>query len=447
MNFGPLSRDGGERRLNVLITRARQRCEVFSSIRGDEIDPARAKAKGARSLRLFLNYAETGKLDVAEQTARRFDSSFEQEVARCLEAEGYRIEPKVGMAGLFIDLAVVDPADPGRYLIGIECDGASYHSSRWARDRDRLQQAVLESHGWTLHRIWSTDWFHRPEDELCKAVAAIEKAREAQISEVRRRDAASAAVLSETSDDPATPDAASAATGQSGSEPEAPTASDSTSSTSTASKATAVAVTSPAAIERVHDDGAADPENGHGLDSPYIEADVGPDTSKSFYEFGRTGLDRFVVRIVQQEGPVHIEEVTRRVATHWDIKRIVSKVSDKVLRSIENVVRSEELLREDDFLSTPDQVVRIRNRSNVASSNLRKPEMIPPAEIRVAILEMVRTHFGVARDEVIPETARLFGFRSTAPSLRDRINSQIEVLLTTGQLEESDTALRLPSNA
>jgi very-short-patch-repair endonuclease len=423
MNFGPLSRDGGERRLNVLITRARQRCEVFSSIRGDDIDPARAKARGAKSLRLFLTYAETGKLEVAERTTRGFDSPFEQEVARCLAAEGYRIESQVGMAGLFIDLAVVDPACPGRFLIGIECDGASYHSSRWARDRDRLRQSVLESHGWTLHRIWSTDWFHRPEDELRKTIAAIEQARAAQIrDDASRKDAASlldAEPFDASSIDP---------------EADLDTETDEEPRT----------LASP--IEREVVDTESEPENGHGLSTPYVEANVGPSTSKSFYEFGTTGLERFVIRIVQAEGPVHVEEVTRRVAAHWEIKRVVSKVSDRVLQAIENVIRSRELSRHDDFLSTPDQVIRIRDRSEVSSSSLRKPELIPPSEIRVAILEMVRTHFGVARDEVIPEIARLFGFRSTSPALRDRIDSQIEALLATNQLQESDTALRVSAD-
>ena len=101
----------------------------------------------------------------------------ERQVSRALAAHGCQTCPQVGVAGFFIDLAVVDPSHPGRYLLGIECDGANYHRSRSARDRDRLRSAVLEDRGWILHRIWSTDWFHRPEEELRKTFAAIEAAK------------------------------------------------------------------------------------------------------------------------------------------------------------------------------------------------------------------------------------------------------------------------------
>lgn len=177
MGFGPLSMDGGERRLNVLITRARQQCEVFSSITADDIDLTRAKGHGPRALKTFLSYAKTGILDVATLTGRGYDSPFEEAVARAISDHGYQVHAQVGVAGFFVDLAVIDPEKSGRYLVGIECDGASYHRSRSARDRDRLRQNVLEDHGWIIHRIWSTDWFYRPEEQLRKVLAAIDLAK------------------------------------------------------------------------------------------------------------------------------------------------------------------------------------------------------------------------------------------------------------------------------
>jgi very-short-patch-repair endonuclease len=177
MSFGPLQRDGGERRLNVLISRARKRCEVFSSITADDVDLERARSRGAAALKTFLKYAQHRILDVASATGRDYDSEFERQVGEAVRGLGYEVDSQVGIAGFFIDLAVKDPAQPGRYLLGIECDGAAYHSSRSARDRDRLRQAVLEDRGWTIHRIWSTDWFQRPEDQLRRTLAAIEHAR------------------------------------------------------------------------------------------------------------------------------------------------------------------------------------------------------------------------------------------------------------------------------
>ena len=175
-NFGPLNREGGERRLNVLITRARRRCEVHANFTADDLDLSRSGARGVEALKTFLQYADTGVLDVPRATGRDADSPFETAVADALRGRGHRVEHQIGSAGFFIDLAVVDPRRPGRYLLGIECDGATYHSARSARDRDRLRQQILEGLGWTIHRIWSTDWFQDHRREIEKVDGAIRRA-------------------------------------------------------------------------------------------------------------------------------------------------------------------------------------------------------------------------------------------------------------------------------
>ncbi len=177
MNFGPLNNAGGERRLNVLISRARKRCEVFTNLTANDIDLNRSKARGIEALKMFLEYAQTGRLEIAVATEREADSPFETAVAQALRNVGYIVKHQVGLAGFFIDLAIVDPDRPGLYVLGIECDGATYHSARSARDRDRLRQQILENLGWQIHRIWSTDWFRTPERELKRVVQAIETAK------------------------------------------------------------------------------------------------------------------------------------------------------------------------------------------------------------------------------------------------------------------------------
>ena len=174
--FGPLAAEGGERRLNVLISRAKERCTIFSSITADDVKPAAGKL-GVNAFREFLQYAEKGYFDVAQITERDFDSEFEESVARFIKAAGYEVQPQVGMSGFFIDIGVIDPNNTNRFLCGIECDGATYHSSRSARDRDRLRQSILESRGWTIYRIWSTDWFHRRKDQEKKLLDALEQMR------------------------------------------------------------------------------------------------------------------------------------------------------------------------------------------------------------------------------------------------------------------------------
>ena len=177
MHFGPVSADGGERRLNVLFTRARVRCEVFSSFGSGDIDLARTSKAGPRVLKRFLRYAESGSLDLAAPTGGDYDSPFEEAVANFIGQIGYLADAQVGSSGFKIDLAVKHPSRPGEYILAVECDGAAYHSARWARERDRLRQQVLERHGWTFHRIWSTDWFRNREKAKQRLIEAIETAR------------------------------------------------------------------------------------------------------------------------------------------------------------------------------------------------------------------------------------------------------------------------------
>ena len=177
MNFGPLNQDGGERRLNVLITRARRRCVVYSNFNADDLDLRRTKARGVQALQIFLKYAATGVLEVPRPSGGDADSPFEEAVAARLKESGHSVDHQIGSSGFFVDLGIIDPVRPGRYLLGIECDGATYHSARSARDRDRLRQQVLEGLGWTIHRIWSTDWFHHPQREIEKAEEAIRQAK------------------------------------------------------------------------------------------------------------------------------------------------------------------------------------------------------------------------------------------------------------------------------
>src|SRR5690606_16771263 len=148
LNFGPLNRSGGERRLNVAITRARREAVVFTCLRPDHIDLGRTKADGARDLRLFLEYAERGAKAYSSEHAATGGGArvalLGDEVARALEARGHRVERDVGCSTYRLDVAVLHPERPGEYLLGVECDGSMYASARTARDRDRLRSSVLE---------------------------------------------------------------------------------------------------------------------------------------------------------------------------------------------------------------------------------------------------------------------------------------------------------------
>ena len=399
MNFGPLSSQGGERRLNVLISRARERCEVFSSITADDIDLQRAKSRGAAAFKTFLRYAATGVLDVQAPTGGDYDSDFERQVAMALEGLGHEVHRQVGTAGFIIDLAVVDPSKPGRYLLGIECDGATYHSSRSARDRDRLREAVLRDRGWKIHRVWSTDWFHRPGEQLRKLVAAIEKAS-----------------LDWDSDEDAEV-----------------TADD-------------VPLGSPAVaeIERGSGQEAKNGEVGFSWATPYVESRQQVPNSTPIPETRPAVLEAVVTGVVEVEGPIHKDEIARRITSLWGQQRTGARIAEAVSGAVEACVLSGNLRAESDFVAHSRQItVPVRNRSEVSAANLKKPEMIPPSEVRQAIAHLVREQVGLGREELPSLVGRALGFKVTSAKLKEVVEKILEAMLENGDIVSRDGKLSL----
>ncbi len=175
--FGPVNNEGGERRLNVAITRARAHMTVVSSFSATDMDPARLRSEGAQLLSRYLSYAESGGSDLGNVAKTKPElNPFERDVETQLRTAGIPLIAQYGCSGYWIDFAAQHPTRPGQMVLAIECDGATYHSSATARDRDRLRQEHLERLGWTFHRIWSQDWFYHRETEITRAVAAYHAA-------------------------------------------------------------------------------------------------------------------------------------------------------------------------------------------------------------------------------------------------------------------------------
>ncbi|MBB3062013.1 DUF4011 domain-containing protein [Microbulbifer rhizosphaerae] len=173
MNFGPLNKSGGERRLNVAITRATSEVLLFSSFDSSMIDLSRTSALAVEHLKHYLEFAEKGPIALSEQSTAaygvdQFDSDFEQAVAWALRDKGWNVQTQIGVSKFRVDLGIIHPDHPGVYLAGVECDGATYHGSPSARDRDRVRHGILENLGWRLVRLWSTDYFQDPEEALSK---------------------------------------------------------------------------------------------------------------------------------------------------------------------------------------------------------------------------------------------------------------------------------------
>jgi very-short-patch-repair endonuclease len=177
--FGPLLTEGGFRRLNVAITRAKKRVTLVSSFSHADMDPSRSSKKGVELLRLYLQYAASGGQVFGDDGPAAIErNEFEIQVQTALERAGLQIVPQFGASKYRIDMAVQDPDHPGRNVLAVECDGATYHSSPTARDRDRLRQEHLEARGWRFVRIWSTDWFARRDEEVARVIEAYERARQ-----------------------------------------------------------------------------------------------------------------------------------------------------------------------------------------------------------------------------------------------------------------------------
>jgi very-short-patch-repair endonuclease len=180
--LGPINGIYGHRRLNVLFTRAKQQVQLFTSMRSSDLRLDNTTKLGVKALKNYLSYCSDGHFETGMIGDREPDSEFERWVMRSLIEKGYEVVPQLGVAGYFVDLAVRHPEKRGSFILGVECDGASYHSARSARDRDRLRQEALVRLRWKIYRIWSTDWFRNPVAEFQKLVSAIEELRKESIS-------------------------------------------------------------------------------------------------------------------------------------------------------------------------------------------------------------------------------------------------------------------------
>lgn len=400
MNFGPVSSDGGERRLNVLISRAKSRCEIFTSITDEDIDTDRAKGKGTFALKLFLNYARTGRLTLTAEKRDVKQSVFEQEVAQALRSRGYDLHTDVGLAGFFVDIAVASPDQPGRYILGIECDGQSYRDARSARDRDRLRESVLRDKGWQVYRVWSSDWFHRPEAELEKLVAAIERAKA----------------------EPGTLD----------------------SSPKSSQRAVPVEILT---VDRgeVAEMGLIETQSPPDTES-YIEASFAVPSNQFELHLVPTGQLAAIVRqIVEVESPIHRSEVVTRARTLWGLQRAGSRIQQAVEEAIASAVSLGGVeIVEKEFLASPGKEVRVRDRSMVESLTLRRPEFLPPSEIDSALIKVVQDNLGAKAEELVTMVSRQLGYKSTSPQLRRVILDRCEALVGAGRLASKGDLLVAP---
>jgi very-short-patch-repair endonuclease/DNA polymerase III delta prime subunit len=391
-SFGPVNQEGGERRLNVLITRARFCCEVFANFEAEDIDLGRTNAAGVQALKKFLAYAKTGIMDIGVATGGDADSPFEEEVEAALLRLGWIIERQVGVGGFRIDLAVKDPAKPGRYLLGIECDGATYHSARWARDRDRLRQDVLEGLGWRIHRIWSTDWHRNKEHEIRRAAEALERAKahfEAMVG------------------------------GQS--------------EKATTSEATEIIREDVVRIEAAP-----------AIMIPYKEAKL--DLRLGALQLHEITVERAAnacIAVADVEGPIHVDILYRRIAEGAGVRRVGSRIRDSLSAGLAHTVRTNRLKRDGDFVSIPGRLLAAPRDRSVAEISMRNLDWVSAEEIRLALFEVIKVAYSVSEDEAFRKGLSRLGLQRLTGTGRERFEAELAALVTGGVIQRSNGRLRV----
>lgn len=410
MNFGPMNQQGGERRLNVAITRARQELRVFGSFRPEQMDLSRTQAFGVRDLKHFLEFADRGARALGEIVAGSvggFDSPFEQAVSVALAEKGWVLHSQVGVSAFRIDLGVVDPDAPGRYLAGVECDGATYHRSATARDRDKLREQVLRGLGWEILRIWSTDWWI----DMPGTVEKIHRQLELLLLEQRALREKEAEIVAISMSQPAVEDVAPLAP---------PVATPSDAAVGTVAVVTDHGEAMASAYARnscaTHDD-ASQPAR-------FIEVDLalaGVEFDKdAFFDLTYDArLLGMIEHVVSAEGPVLDEVLARRIARLHGWGRTGARIQDRVVRLALQHYESEA-----DDIGTffwPKGVgvaERVQFR-RPAEGTARSADEISLAELRALAFEM--TEKGHDVESGVPAMAREIGLRKLSAASHGRL--------------------------
>jgi hypothetical protein len=385
MNFGPINRPGGWRRLNVAVTRARYRNEIVSSLTAADITAT--NAEGVRHLRRYLDYAARGQAALALDlpTGRDAESPFEESVLSAIRSWGYAASPQVGAAGYRIDIGVHHPHHPGVYVLGVECDGFYYHSSKVARDRDRLREQVLRGLGWHLHRIWGTAWYRNRNGEEQRLRAAIEAATRAPIHGLladpgRDRIDRPSVGVQPASFDERPPWAAPYRT---------------------------------AKVKPL----------GHWIDpgSPGARYDMPPG----------------IMAIAEAEAPVHLSVIHQRLREAWNIGRVGKNIRD----NIDDAITLSEVVRDGDFVLLPDHnVEQVRTPTDACARTI---EQVHDEELRFAILNLVRDTAGIVHDDLTIHVSRLYGWNRRGPDITARLSRLIDSLVNEGILRDTDGGLTL----
>jgi superfamily I DNA and/or RNA helicase/very-short-patch-repair endonuclease len=391
MNFGPLNIDGGWRRLNVLVTRAKWQIILVSSLKSSELSRVNPQNRGAYSLKNFIEYAERNGV-LPQDTAEIIDietNDFEDSVRSVLADAGYKVDAQVGAGSFRIDLAVRDSRDLSKYLIGIECDGATYHSSKIARDRDLLREQILKEMGWILHRVWSTEWFYNKESAVKLLLNSVERALGRDLS---NSIPASYIKESEIKDN-----------------------------FNFETKALP-------SIKRKYKSGV-----------PYEKFSGRARSEVLMKKQNLYKLADVIQRIVYAEGPLHEEILYNRLKEVFG----VSKCGSNIHTNVKDAIKLNHLKYLKYFIfSETEKIKYFRTPSDDVKRNI---EQISKQEIELAILYLVEDQFGIMKEQIPQSITKIFEVSRISASESDRVRDVVDDLISKGLLVLNGNQINIPS--
>ena len=443
MNFGPLNTAGGERRLNVAITRARRELIVFSTLRADQIDLRRTRSEAIKHLRTFLDFAARGTTAINEATATRDDEIYRRPIFRSIETalqeRGHEVELGIGCSQQRIGLSILHPDGSGAHVLGIDCDGPSYRAYATARDRDRIRGGVLERLGWRLHRVWATDWWHDPVRECERIEAALADALRSfpTEGEEARREAQDAEPG--TDSEPEVIDVPSVPPTVHQVVPDEPAG---------AAEDEEVPSVAP---EKEAEEAAPTEE-----EPPRLMAEAVADGPRIEGEFYRRfelpadavaedadALGDLIPRIVAAEGPILVELLQRRVGQACQRARLTAGFKKIAAAAAERCEAAGAIRRAGDSWWAPDTDAatwRGRRAPDPTDDAPRGIAEVPILELANAAEAVLTEAYGIGEDQLIKETASFFGTARVGTKVKERLSQAVEQLVTEGRaLRQGDT--------
>lgn len=397
LNFGPLNREGGWRRLNVAVSRARYEMKVFSTLRSDQIDLARTSSEGVAGLKAFLEYAEKGKQTMAlgPNGSQLNGKSFVDVIADQIRERGYEVHTNIGCSGYRVDIGVVNSEKKSEYLLGVLCDGASYKAAKTVRDREVIQQGVLKLLGWNIHRVWTMDWIENQERVISEIIKAIIEAPTKQIEE------------------PPMPI-----------EP---------------------IVENEPILEEV------EPEIEQVLTSPVLAGYkidycahtvtfCGVMAEEFTYPNWERLIERQISDVIAYEAPISRDQLCRRVLSMWNISRIGSRIDDHFNRIFVRMNLKATGVGKERFFwqeeQNPKEYMNYRQFMTTASD-------ISPEEVSVAVREVLEAQISLSREDLIRETARLFGYARLGNIVESSMQLGINKAIDRGFAKEENERIIL----